>query len=123
MSHRLLFRARLVLALLFGVASAHDGGFGHSRRTIFAEATADGFVLEYRVVQNRDEALTELTLIDSDRDGKISAQEQEKYFTARGQQIAKLLDVRTTKGEAVVLKFIGYELHQALVQSYRYRIE
>ena len=116
------FRALLALALIFTAASAHDGGFGHSRRTIFADATADGFVLEYRIIQNRDEALTELTLIDSNKDGQISAEEKTHYFTARGQQLAKLLDVRTAKGEPVALKFLGYELHQALVQSYRFEL-
>jgi hypothetical protein len=120
---RSLVRALFVLVCCFAVASAHDGGFGHSRRTIFADSAADGYVLEYRIVQNRDEAMTEMTVIDTDRDGKISAEEKEKYFSGRGQQIAKLLDIRTMKGEAVAVKFVGFELHQALVQSYRFRIE
>jgi hypothetical protein len=117
------FRALLVFAVCLGGVSAHDGGFGHSRRTIFADAAADGFILEYRIIQNRDEALTELTIMDTDRDGKISAEEKENYFSTRGRQIAKLLDVRTMKGQPVALKFVDHELHQALVQSYRFKIE
>ncbi len=116
-------RALLVIPLLLTVASAHDGGFGHSRRTLFVDATPDGFVLEYRIVQNRDEALVEMTLMDLDRDGKVSAVEKKKYFSARGRQIARLLDVRTKKGDPVALQFTGFELHQALVQSYRFKLE
>ena len=121
-SPSLTLRVGMALAMCFTSALAHDGGFGHSRRTFFADAVADGFVLEYRIVQNRDEALTELTLMDRNSDGKISAEEKEAYFSTRGKQIAKLLDVRTARGEAVVLTFDGYELHQALVQSYRFKL-
>ena len=52
---------RILPLIVLQNVEAHDGGFGHSRRTIFFDATADSFVLEYRVTRNSDEALLEMT--------------------------------------------------------------
>ena len=112
--------AALLIALS---APAHDGGFGHSRRAIFLSAEDKGLKLEYRIVQNRDEALVELALMDGDRDGQVSAEEKDRYFNARGRQLAASLHARTPDGEAIAVKFIGYELHHSLVQSYRFSLE
>jgi hypothetical protein len=111
-----------VLLLLCATARAHDGGFGHSRRTIFVAATAAEVTVEYRVVMNRDEALAEMALMDTDRDGQVSAKEKETYFTARGKALGALLQVKTADGEAVPLRFAGYSLDQALVQTYRFTL-
>jgi hypothetical protein len=112
----------LVSLCIVNLAAAHDGGFGHSRRTIFLAANGEGLVLEYRITQNRDEALAELALIDGNRDGKISPEEKDRYFTERAQQLAKLLQVQTTAGQPLPLKFVRYDLQHSLGQVFRFTI-
>src|SRR5262245_38340773 len=107
-----------VLALLCASSTAHDGGFGHSRRSIFVDAGAGELTIEYRVFQNRDEALIELTRMDRDGDGQVSATERDVYFTARGRRLAEGLQVRTADGAALPVRFVRQELHQTLVQCY-----
>jgi hypothetical protein len=102
------------------LAAAHDGGFGHSRRTIHVTAAANELRLEYRVLQNRDEALVELVRMDADGDGKVSDEEKERYFTARGKQLAGGLVVRTSTGETVPVKFVRCELSHSLGQTYHF---
>jgi len=109
-----------LLLLLSDTASAHDGGFGHSRRTIHVVAAANELRLEYRVLQNRDEALVELIRMDTNGDGQVSAEEKDRYFMARGKQLASTLVVRTTTGETVPVKFVRYELSHALGQTYHF---
>jgi hypothetical protein len=112
----------LVLACA-ALALAHDGGFGHSRRAIFVAEEGQGLVLEYRIIQNREDALVELTRIDANRDGRIDAEEKERYFSARGQQLAAGLEVRTTGGEPVPLRLERWSLDHSLVQVYRYTVK
>lgn len=112
---------RLLLACLLLVACsalAHDGGFGHSRRTLFVRATVEELHLEYRILQNRDEALVELAKIDANGDGKISVEEKDRYFQQRGRDIAASLKVRTKPGDPVPVQFARYELGQSLAQTY-----
>jgi hypothetical protein len=104
-------------------ASAHDGGFGHSRRAIFVAGEGEGVVLEYRILQNREDALVELTRIDANHDGRIDAEEKERYFSARGRQLAAGLEVRTAEGQAVPLRLERWGLEHSLVQVYRYTLK
>jgi hypothetical protein len=101
---------------------AHDGGFGHSRRTIFLAASPDRVVLEYRIMQNRDDALLEMTLMDRDRDGQVSQDEKDRYFQDRARQLAENLHCRTPDGEAITLQFIRYELQHSLVQVFHFTL-
>jgi len=113
-----------LLTLACGVlASAHDGGFGHSRRAIFVAEEGEELVLEYRIIQNREDALVELTRIDTNRDGRIDAEEKERYFSARGRQLAAGLEVRAAGGEAVPLRLEHWSLDHSLVQVYRYTLK
>ncbi len=91
-------RVALIALLLVPLpAGAHDGGFGHSRRVLFFAPSADGLVLEYRILQNRDDALVEMTLMDQDHDGKITPEERDRYFQRRARQLAAGLDLRTRR--------------------------
>lgn len=112
----------LCLGLLFaaGMASAHDGGFGHSRRAILVSATAGQVIIEYRVTQSPDEALIEMTRIDSNRDGKVSQEEKDAYFTGQGKRLAENLLLKTAEGAPVPLTFAVYELRHPLVQVFRF---
>lgn len=102
---------------------AHDGGFGHSRRLIYVSATADSFLIEYRLKQGLEEALVELVHVDADRDGKISQAEREKFFTARGKALLANLAFRdASSGMALAAEFAGFELQHSLVQVYRIRV-
>jgi hypothetical protein len=60
--------------------------------------------------------------MDTNRDGEVSAEEKEKYFTTRGRALGELLQVKTTDGEAVLLRFAGYSLDHALTQTYRFTL-
>jgi hypothetical protein len=119
----LALRAGMLVLLLPAPLCAHDGGFGHSRRTIHVVTAEKELRLEYRVLQNRDEALVELVRMDADRDGKVSAEERDRYFNARGRQIAGSLVGRTGQGEAVPIKFIRFELSSTLGQTYHFTLD
>ena len=91
-------------------ARSHDGGFGHSQRTIAASADPRGWTIEYRVMMGADEAIVEL------------AQHPEpEFYARRGEQLAKTL--RVTNLADTKLVFVGHALGPALTQTYRYRIE
>lgn len=91
-------------------ASAHDGGFGHSQRTIAATADQRGWTIEYRLTLSADEAVIE------------RAQHPEAdFFARRGEQLAKAL--RVTIPEQATLTFVGHTLGPTLTQTYRYRVE
>jgi hypothetical protein len=120
--HRPLLLAVFAVLALSTALPGHDGGFGHSRRTIFLAARPDELVLEYRIVQNRDDALLEMTLMDRDGDGQVSQEEKDRYFQDRARLLAESLHCRTPGGQAIALKFIGYELQQALVQVFHFRL-
>lgn len=102
------------------VADAHDTGFGHSRRTIYLQATPEGLVIEYRIKQGPEEALVEMTLIDRDRDGKLSTAECRRFFTTRAAALVQELELRTAQGDAIPLAFLEYELGHNLTQLYRF---
>lgn len=102
---------------------AHDGGFGHSRRLIYASTTPEGLILEYRLKQGLEEALVELVHVDADRDGKISETEREKFFNQRGQALLANLEFRdASSGKPLRTEFAGFELQHSLVQVYRLRV-
>jgi|688.fasta_scaffold31375_2 hypothetical protein len=104
--------ARMVVVVMAIVqpALAHDGGFGHSQRTIAASADPRGWTIEYRLTLSADEALVE------------RAQHPEpEFFTRRGEQLATTL--RVTIPEEATLTFVGHALGPSLTQTYRYRID
>jgi hypothetical protein len=101
----------LVVAIAIAqTALAHDGGFGHSQRTIAASADPRGWTIEYRLTLSPDEALVE------------RAQHPEAgFFIRRGEQLAKTLRVMIP--ENATLTFVGHTLGPTLTQTYRYRLE
>jgi hypothetical protein len=115
--------AALLCLVSIGPANAHDGGFGHSRRTIFVTAEPKQFIIEYRISMNRDEALLELAQVDRNHDGKIADDEKNDYFTARGKALGEHLQLRTPDNTRVPLRFVGYELKHPLCQVYRFAVE
>jgi hypothetical protein len=121
MMRRLRLGAMLLVALA-SITRAHDGGFGHSRRTIHVRGLQPGLSIEYRIVLNRDEALAEMALMDVNKDGQVRATEREKYFVARGKEIASRLLARTTDGKPILVKYTGYSLDQALAQTYQFSL-
>src|SRR5436190_20769062 len=104
MSKSRLF-AVLFLALAASSAPAHDGGFGHSRRTLYLTTEDDALILEYRIQHNREDALVEMTLMDTDGDGKVSAEEKDRFLKDRAKRLAENLVARTVAGDTVALKF------------------
>jgi len=122
MIHRIGLLLIVLPALLAGAGHAHDGGFGHSRRTLFFALRDGKLVLEYRLLLNRDEALVETTLIDQDRDGRVSPEEKDRYFQDRGRRLATGLHCRTPAGEPLPLTFVRYDLGQALAQTYTFTL-
>jgi hypothetical protein len=120
-------RTRILAALaltMLGVAQArgHDTGFGHSRRTLVFSAKPEEFLLDYRIVLSADEALVEMTLMDRDGDGRVSAAEKDRYFAERAMEIARGWQVSTPEGELLRPVFERVELGHSLTQSYRFRI-
>ena len=101
---------------------AHDGGFGHSRRTLFVSSIPGGWSLEYRIVLNPDEALVEMTRMDHDGDGEVSEDERDCYLESRKRQVAKHLQVLDDNGKPVNIQFEGCILGQALTQTYRFTV-
>ena len=118
---------RLLIALLglllAPLASAHDTGFGHSRWTMFVAATEGGFALEYRVRLAPDEALVEMTLMDRDRDGRVSATEREEYLAGRARQLAAGLPCRDGGGKKVSWRYTGCKLGHSLVRIFRFTLD
>ena len=114
--------ALLFLFAAAAIAPAHDGGFGHSRRTLYLTIEGDALVLEYRIQHNREDALAEMTLMDADGDGAISAEEKDRYLKAHAAQLAENLHVKTAGGEAITLKLASVRLDQGLTQTYRYTL-
>jgi hypothetical protein len=115
--------AAILLLLCVSPAFPHDGGFGHSRRALFIAPAPDGFVLEYRIQQNREDALVELTLMDRDRDGKVSPEERDAYFQERARQLAAGLELQAPDGEAVAIRLVRYDLQQALTQTFTFALK
>lgn len=103
-------------------AGAHDTGFAHSRRTMFITADAYEVQLEYRVTANPDEALIELALADADASGDISVRERDRYFTKIGEELASKFYCESTSGERSPLTLVGFQLDQALTQTFTFRI-
>ena len=102
--------AFVVMLAIAQTAPAHDGGFGHSQRTIAATADPRGWTIEYRLTLSADEALIE------------RAQHPEAdFFARRGEQLAKTL--RVAIPEKATLAFVGHALGPTLTQTYRYRVE
>ena len=112
----------LALMSLATQAAAHDGGFGHSRRTLYVTTNPAGYILEYRITQTADVALVEMTLIDADGDGQISDAEKNRYFTNAARDLAEKLRCTTIRNQRVQIEPVGFELHQALGQVFRFRI-
>jgi hypothetical protein len=111
------------MLLVLAVAGlAHDVGFGHSRRILYLAARPGELALEYRILQNRDDALLEMTLMDVDNDGRISVDEKERYFRQRARVLADKLLCRTPGGEVLPLKFVRYELGHSLTQAFHFTI-
>jgi len=114
--------AVFVLGAVASVATGHDGGFGHSRRTLYVALEADGLALEYRIQHNRDDALVEMVLMDADGDGRVSAAEKERFLKERARQLAENLSVKTPAGDALELKFEHARLDQGLTQTFRFKL-
>ena len=112
---RLVAAGASIVTLVVAIATtqtafSHDGGFGHSQRTIAASADPRGWTIEYRLTLSADEALVE------------RAQHPEvDFFVRRGEQLATTL--RVTIPENATLTFVGHALGPSLTQTYRYRIE
>lgn len=113
--HRLAVAAASMVALMVASATmqtawSHDGGFGHSQRTIAASADPRGWTIEYRLTLGADEALVE-----------IAQHPEAEFYVRRGEQLARTL--RVTHPDDARLAFAGHALGPALTQTYRYRIE
>ena len=120
-------RSRLLSALALSFLAAlpargHDTGFGHSRRALLFSAKPEEFLLEYRVVLGADEALVEMTRMDRDGDGRVSAAEKDRYFSERAAELARGWKVTTPEGEPLRPTFERVELGHSLTQSYRFRV-
>lgn len=102
--------AVVVMLAIAQTASAHDGGFGHSQRTIAATADPRGWTIEYRLTLSADEALIER-----------AQHPGADFFVRRGEQLAKTL--RVAIPEQATLTFVGHTLGPTLTQTYRYRVE
>lgn len=107
--------------LLGSLAAAHDGGFGHSRRTIAVFADAAGWTIEYRLTLNPDEALLELAGMDSNGDGQISAIMRDQFCAGRARALLQRLAL--TGSTNVPLRYEGCSWGPALTQTYRFRAE
>ncbi len=114
--------AALLVSFVAATALAHDTGFGHSRRTIFIAPSDSGFVLEYRIQLSADEAMIELTHMDRDRDGRVSADERDAFLTARGEALAADIEIEREDGDSVDLRRINFRLGPTLTQTFVYRL-
>jgi hypothetical protein len=112
----------LLLLLPAGLVHGHDGGFGHSRRTLFFALRDGKLVLEYRLLLTQDEAMLEMTQIDQDHDGRVTPEERDRYFQQRGGHLARGLRCQGPAGEPLPLTFVSYQLGQALAQTYTFTL-
>lgn len=100
----------------------HDTGFGHSRRTLVFLVKPEEFVLDYRIALSADEALVEMTRMDRDGDGRVSAEEKARYFAERAQEIARGWEVTTAEGKLLRPVFVKVDLGHSLTQNYRFTV-
>jgi hypothetical protein len=115
--------AGLGLLLLAAAESwGHDSGFGHCRRTLLFSAKPDEVLLEYRIVLSPEEALVEMTQMDRDGDGRVSAEEKNRYFALRARELARGWTLSTAEGERLEPVFARVELGHSLTQSYRFSV-
>jgi hypothetical protein len=110
--------------LILGIAEArgHDTGFGHCRRTLLFSAKPEEVLLEYRIVLSPEEALVEMTRMDRDGDGRVSAEEKSRYFAERARELARGWTLSTAEGERLEPVFTRVELGHSLTQSYRFTV-
>ena len=119
--------ATLSLTLAFAfllptIASSHESGFGHSKRTLFFATTEDGFLLEYRIHLAPEEAMSEMAWMDADRDGRVSNQEKDHWFGRKGRKLLSKLALLTQNGGKANSVFVGYRLNHGLTQTFSFRI-
>jgi hypothetical protein len=118
---RILVGLGLLLATL-AEARGHDTGFGHRRRTLLFSAKPEELLLEYRIVLNADEALLEMTRMDRDGDGRVSAEEKDRYFAERARELVRGWTLTTAEGERLQPVFSRVELGHSFTQSYRFTV-
>ena len=84
----------LLLITAVNSARGHDGGFGHSTRTVLVTASRTGFVIDYRVRLAAEEALVEMTRMDANSDGKVTEQERDSYLGKKAAVLREGLRVK-----------------------------
>jgi hypothetical protein len=97
-SSRVVAAFGLLVLAAASPARAHDTGFGHSRRTILFSA--------------RPEA----------RDGRVSADEKDRYFAERARELARGWELSTAEGGRLEPVLARVELGHSLTQSYRFTV-
>jgi hypothetical protein len=111
-----------LLLLAAARAQGHDTGFGHSRRTLMFSAKPEEVLLDYRIALGADEALVEMTRMDRDGDGRVTAEEKDRYFAERAREIARGWELTTPEGERLRPVFARVLLGHSLTQSYRFTV-
>lgn len=108
-------------ALLSSPLFAHDGGFGHSRRTIAFFADDTGWTIEYRLRLNADEALLQLAEYANDDDPDVIAANIKTLPLTEAQRVVKGLKVRDTTGRTLPLQVLKAELGPSFTQTFIFR--
>ena len=108
--------------LLPDIASSHESGFGHSKRTLFFTSSEDGFLLDYRIHLAPEEAMSEMAWMDEDRDGSVSNQERDRWFEAKGRKLLSKFVLLGQNGGNGRLAFVRYRLDHGLTQTFSFRI-
>jgi hypothetical protein len=121
-SSRVLAAFGLLALAASAPARAHDTGFGHSRRTILFSARPEEILLEYRIILSPDEALVEMTRMDRNRDGRVSADEKDRYFAERARELVRGWELSTAEGERLEPVLAHVELGHSLTQTYRFTV-
>jgi hypothetical protein len=115
----------VLFLLVIGLSTAmgHDGGFGHSRRTVAFFTDETGWTLEYRLRVSVDEVLVQLTHMDTDGDGAISAPEKAEYFEKQALRLKEGLAFHDPAGEKLTVSVVRFELGPSLTQTFVFRLE
>jgi hypothetical protein len=109
--------------LLLGVLAAADDGSGDAAvdQHVRLSFRADAVELEYVVQLGRQAAFAEVLAIDADRDGRLSPEEQARYFASLEETLRANLELQVN-GQAVALRRVG-ELRLEMPFRKIYRFE
>jgi len=88
----------VVLCLCASTTLAHESPIDHVDRKLRLSVDGDKLLLTYQLRLTQRAALLQLRSMDSDKNGRISENERDKFFQKTSRRLAKLIDAELDHG-------------------------